>query len=377
MILSRRALIAPIFGDAQAALALCEQALLLLSEQNLAARQAVTEARLHALGALGEVVTHDYVQLSAYEHSRGRLWRAIAYLEEAAIRAVKQAGRLYEAWGLLEQAVELGHAARTRPSPEMSDASVGQALVLQEWNRLEEARDCAHQAVRIAEHIGVPLRQLHAYGSLLRVALSRGELEQARAALEQAERAARDVVPPYNQAFFITVERVRFLLASGERERAASLAERLQQSEQPLVPLAREREAVALARVWLAQGRPEQVLSLLLPLLETAIRQQRWGNVIELRLLVALASQMQSDEQQALTTLAEAVRLAQPEGYIRSFVDEGAAMWKLLSALRARSRRQNTPEGDVTTRYLDGCWLHFRRKREQTTAQRSTRCLSH
>lgn len=28
-------------------------------------------------------------------------------------------------------------------------------------------------------------------------------------------------------------------------------------------------------------------------------------------------------------------------------------MWKLLSALRARSRRQNVPEGDATTRYLD------------------------
>ncbi|HEX6555875.1 MAG TPA: LuxR C-terminal-related transcriptional regulator, partial [Ktedonobacteraceae bacterium] len=62
---------------------------------------------------------------------------------------------------------------------------------------------------------------------------------------------------------------------------------------------------------------------------------------------------MQGNEQQALTQLSEAVRLAQPEGYIRSFADEGAAMWKLLSTLRARSRRQNAPEGDVTTRYLD------------------------
>ena len=353
MILSMRALLAPIFGDAQAALVLYEQALLLLSEQNLDARQALTEARLHALTALGEVATHDYVQLSAYEHSRGRPWRAIDYLEEAALRAINQEGRLHEAWRLLEQAVELANAGSALPYLEMSWVSACQALVLREWNRLEEAQDFAQQTVQIAEHIDEPMQRLHAYGSLLRVALSRGELEEAREALVRAESAAREVGSSYLQAFVITVERVRFLLASGEREQAASLAERLQRSDQPLVPLAREREAVALARVWLAQGRPEEVLSLLHPLLEMATRQQRWGDVIELRLLVALGYQMCNEEQQALTTLAEAVRLAQPEGYIRSFVDEGAAMFSLLSALRARSRRQNTPGGDVTARYLD------------------------
>ena len=146
---------------------------------------------------------------------------------------------------------------------------------------------------------------------------------------------------------------MRFLLASREPGRAERLVEHLLNLQPPLVPLARERVVVALARVWLAQGRPEEVLSLLIPLLETASRQERWANVIELRLLIALAYQMQSDEQQALIQLSEAVRLAQPEGYIRSFVDEGAAMGKLLSALRARSRRQNTPEGEVTTRYLE------------------------
>jgi LuxR family maltose regulon positive regulatory protein len=110
---------------------------------------------------------------------------------------------------------------------------------------------------------------------------------------------------------------------------------------------------VALARVWLAQERPEEVLLLLTSLLEAATRQQRWGNIIELRLLVALASQMHNEEQQALTQLSEAVRLAQPEGYTRSFVDEGAAMWKLLSSMRGSSRTENIPGGNVTTRYLD------------------------
>ena len=43
-------------------------------------------------------------------------------------------------------------------------------------------------------------------------------------------------------------------------------------------------------------------------------------------ILQALAYQMCQEATQALDALSEAVRLAKPEGYIRSFVDEGASM---------------------------------------------------
>lgn len=59
------------------------------------------------------------------------------------------------------------------------------------------------------------------------------------------------------------------------------------------------------------------------------------------------ANSLPAQEQQALPQLREAVRLAQPEGYIRSFVDEGVAMATLLSALRDQQRKQGP------TPYLD------------------------
>lgn len=117
-----------------------------------------------------------------------------------------QEGRLHEAWRLLEQALELGNAGSVLHDIEICGVFSDQAIVLCEWNRLDEAQDCAQQAVQIAEHIGESTQQFYAYGSLLRVALSRGELEQAWMALEQAERAGRDVGSPYLQAFVITVE---------------------------------------------------------------------------------------------------------------------------------------------------------------------------
>src|SRR5206468_9068672 len=92
---------------------------------------------------------------------------------------------------------------------------------------------------------------------------------------------------------------------------------------------------------------PSLALQRLEPGLQRATTAQRWGHVIEIRLLQALAYQMCHQETQALSALSEAVRLSEPEGYIRSFVDEGAPMAALLSRLQEQ-RREAGP-----TPYLD------------------------
>jgi LuxR family maltose regulon positive regulatory protein len=73
--------------------------------------------------------------------------------------------------------------------------------------------------------------------------------------------------------------------------------------------------------------------------LQRATTGQRWGHAIEIRLLQALALHKLSQETQALHALCEAVRLAEPEGYIRSFLDEGTLMETLLSHLRRWDRK--------------------------------------
>jgi LuxR family maltose regulon positive regulatory protein len=130
------------------------------------------------------------------------------------------------------------------------------------------------------------------------------------------------------------VDRVRLWLACGELDHAISWVEELDLVEQHETPFARERQAVACARVSLATAQPDLALQRLEPAFQRAMAGQRWGHVMEIRLLQARAYQMLHDEPQALSALAEAVRLGEPEGYIRSFVEEGAAMVDLLSRLR-------------------------------------------
>jgi len=63
--------------------------------------------------------------------------------------------------------------------------------------------------------------------------------------------------------------------------------------------------------------------------------------------LQALAYQMLQQETQALEALAKAVHLAEPQGYIRRFVDEGTRMAALLSKLQEQRHKAGP------TPYLD------------------------
>jgi LuxR family transcriptional regulator, maltose regulon positive regulatory protein len=99
----------------------------------------------------------------------------------------------------------------------------------------------------------------------------------------------------------------------------------------------REFEHVTLARVLIACSKRDrddrsihQAMRLLERLLEAAQAGERAGSVIEILLLQALAHQAQGDMPAALALLNRALTLAEPEGYVRIFVDEGEAMRNLL-----------------------------------------------
>jgi LuxR family maltose regulon positive regulatory protein len=99
----------------------------------------------------------------------------------------------------------------------------------------------------------------------------------------------------------------------------------------------REFEHITLARVLLVQSKSErrdrsihEAMGFLERLLKAAEEGKRTGSVIEILVLQALAHQMQGDITAALMPLQQALTLAEPEGYVRMFVDEGPSMAILL-----------------------------------------------
>jgi LuxR family maltose regulon positive regulatory protein len=83
-----------------------------------------------------------------------------------------------------------------------------------------------------------------------------------------------------------------------------------------------------------------EATGLLERLLPAAEAGGRTGRVIEILILRALACQARRDIPAALACLDRAVTLAEPEGYIRLFADEGLP---LASLLRAAERQRTAP----------------------------------
>jgi len=95
----------------------------------------------------------------------------------------------------------------------------------------------------------------------------------------------------------------------------------------------RESEYSDLARALIALDRADEAQPLLEHLLEAARSMRRQGDEIRYLVLIALAHHALEDMPSALDSLSQALTLAEPQGYVRLFVDEGEPMAELLMSL--------------------------------------------
>jgi LuxR family maltose regulon positive regulatory protein len=121
---------------------------------------------------------------------------------------------------------------------------------------------------------------------------------------------------------------------------------RLEEEDSP--SYARELEFLVLARYLLNQNEPGRALTLLEHLQALAKAQVRTGSLIEIQVLQALGFKAVGKPDQAMKVLAQVLMQAEPEGYVRTFVDEGRQMAGLLHQARSRDVM-----ADYTTRLLE------------------------
>jgi LuxR family maltose regulon positive regulatory protein len=255
-------------------------------------------------------------------------------------------GRLDAALGTYRQALEVAAPPGQPALPDAGIARVGMAEVAYQRGELEAA--LAH----LTEGLG-PCRQVvytpplaTGLATLAWIRQAQGDPAGALEAMGEAERATPSpgVASLLNPAPAL---RARLLLARGDLAAAArwTQARGLGADDQPSYP--REPGYLVLARVLVAQNRPDQALALLRRLRTAAAVQGRLGSLIEIQALRALALAASGDEAGALAVLAEALTLACPQGYVRMFADEGAPMDALLGRLVAAQRTTQSAAGGV------------------------------
>lgn len=177
---------------------------------------------------------------------------------------------------------------------------------------------------------------------LIRILYSRGDLAGAEALLQTMEKIARQsTLPPWikNQ---VAAWQVRIWLAQDNLQAAFHWAvERgLYAGGKPVLTADVDFfllfDYIVLARILIARGQLENSISLLKHLLSAAETGGRTAKVIEIQLLQSIAFQANGDDDQAIATFKQALALAEPEGFVRIFVDEGPPLAHLLDNALAR-----------------------------------------
>ena len=290
--------------------------------------------------------------------------------------AYQQSGTLAEALHAYQAAVELGqaaddifltvaaryHAARTcmaqsylrtaatsyqqvlalatqysRQLPVVGLAYVGYAEILYQWNDL----------VGAARHIEIGLAlsppsdltyidgPLHRFSILARIRHALGDREGTLAALQLAKHTARQTGIELDGERAAALEALMHLRL-GQPELANIWAQIYAHTltEAERFTYLHEFETRVFVRVLLAQDRVDEVLVRLAHWLPAAETAKRLGSMLEILMLQALALAARGQMDAATHTLTRALLLAEPEDYVRLFVDEGEPMrWLLMQTL--------------------------------------------
>ena len=287
---------------------------------------AASIARWRASGEPFPAVWSSY-QLAEVQRARGRL--------DAALETHRRA---------LEQTATAGR-------PAAGIARIGIAEVAYQRDELDEAGWQLSEGIALCRELTYPQPLATGLAALAWVRQVRGDPDGAREAIADAERVGLgpEVASLLNP---VPAQRARLLLAQGDLDAAARWTRERGLGPGDEASYQREREHLVLARVLLAQERPDQALGLLDRLDVLAAAQQRTGSRIELQALRALAQASLGDEAAAVASLTEAVGLAHPQGHVRVFADEGAPMAALLGRLVAAQRADRAATRAVPLRYL-------------------------
>jgi LuxR family maltose regulon positive regulatory protein len=254
-------------------------------------------------------------------------------------------GRLRDAHRHYEQALQRVSAGTTAQGSQVIQGPValyaGLGDLFREWGDLETAAQYLASGQEVVARAVLPGSAYRLSCALARLSAAQGDLDGALDHLDEAERryqraAVPDVAP-------IAALRARVWLRQGRWNEALGWARQRGLTVDDDLTFLNEFEYLTFARILIAAAPHQQdayalhaAIMLLGRLLHAAEMGGRSGALIEAAILHALAYQAQDKLDTSLMWLSRALALAEPEGYVQVFVDEGPALAPLLARSLSR-----------------------------------------
>jgi len=246
-------------------------------------------------------------------------------------------GNLRSASRMYEQAIEFSEKWGGQSSIALCLVQQGRASLLYEWNDLDGTVLALQECIRIGE-LWKGLRFLAgAYGLSALVMQARGRAEEANAMLHRAEQATRNSYSPLYDMGLLAQYQIAIWTAQNDLHAIAQWEQDHDSKWRSRTGRARDALTIVLARAQMARfhrrrdgSALSQARALIEPALEQAQASGSMFNVVRLLILDVLALYAQGETASAIATLKRLLALAEPENYVRSFIDIGKPMEEFL-----------------------------------------------
>lgn len=333
-----RAESARLLGDPIRSISLAQKSMILLPADNILMRGLMLMNLSFNYAASGDIekalniFSDDHYR---YPNEQNALLTSVTIVNQAWLCA--EQGQLHRAWDLLLQtkATIIERSPDWLPVLGIVEISLGELAY--EWNDLEQAEQHLLQGLELSKPWLYVRNLLPGYFTLAKIGQAQGNYEKVTAALNQADRLIRRVqlTPMLTQLkAFMTRLQLR-------RNNVGAAVRWLRQSK---AHPKGEFERLTQAQVLIALKRIDEALFILEELLLNARKQQKQYAEIEILTLQSLAYEALEDAHQSETLLAQALTLAEPEGYIRVFADYQPAITPLLQRLNQQNQSTYTSE---------------------------------
>ncbi|MCP4139301.1 MAG: winged helix-turn-helix transcriptional regulator [Chloroflexi bacterium] len=362
-IASARTYIAMALGDVPNTLIYAQQALDLLPEDAYLKRGPAASLLGLAYWASGNLEEAHQALADAMNGFRksGNLIFAISGTYGLADIRVAQ-GQLREAISIYERSLQLALEQGEPAIPGTADIYLGLSKLFYEQGDVETTKENLSKSEALGEQAALADWPYRLRIAQARIKQSEGDMNSALNLLDEAEQLYFS--SPVPETHPISALKTQVWIAQGKLTEALEWAQKRGLSVDGEISYLREFEFITLAKILIAQykkGQEDEIIHqaniLIERLLKAAEDGERVGSVIETLLLQALVYKAQGEISLALEPLERALTLAEPESYLRIFVNEGAPMQELLSEAIAQ---------EIMPDYVNKLLAAFSTKKQKT-----------
>ncbi len=261
-------------------------------------------------------------------------------------KTLSMTGNLREAEELFLETVGYVHEVGLQQGAVFSNANIGLGDLYYEWNRLDEAHHYLTEGVRLAEQGGYLNQLLPGCVTLAHVQSLQGNQAGLQETIQKTRKMTEKYGNPPMAIAFIKAFEAELALQRGDFFLVNNWLASCINNVQEATNLFSQYEMTTLARVLAAKENYYLMNEVIRPIWELALRQGRVKDALSCDILMAKCFFMSGEPLPAMAILQKALSKAEPDHFVRTFLDEGGVVISMIKQMLASggSRKPNSEE---------------------------------